>query len=92
MGIEEHRRMGKGIEGRFTRKLKYDMISVNYDSTVLPIDASNAKKILKTLSKPGKSNFSKFSKKISTSPSLRECHLSDTEFDDRSAIFFTGYI
>ena len=45
LGIEEPKRVGKRLEGRFyTRKLtsKYDMISIDYDSTWLTIDSSNA--------------------------------------------------
>lgn len=54
------------------------MISMNYNSTGMPIDASNAKIILQTLKTQQKTIFSKISKKISTSPSFAECHLSDT--------------
>jgi len=36
--------------------------------------------------------FSKKLKKNSKSPPLRECHQRDTEFYDRSAIFYIGYI
>ena len=68
LGIEEPRRVGKWIEGRFTRKLKYDMISVNYDSTELPIDASNARKILKTLKTRKIQFFKIFKKKFQPAP------------------------
>ena len=44
------------------------MISMNYDSTMLPIDASNAKKILQPL-KTGKIQFfQNFQKKFQPAP------------------------
>ena len=43
MGIEEPKRVDKRLERRVYQKThKYDMISIDYDSTGLTIDSSNA--------------------------------------------------